>query len=1236
MKIKNYLFLLLCAGVGSEAFPLQAQVAEDVTDRYLRNAGFDTDFNYDEHTTGNIPGSVINEVSGWDKDMDAIFTVSGTFAYGSGASFNGSSPLPDAGYNGSAGGALALSTGSGTVLRYSQTVTLRTGKYALVSAYYNAGRSTTGSSILGWVPAGEGEESLSKVKSFPVQTWVVDTVEFVVPEEEGKGKIQLGLASVAGTASPATAKLLVDFVKLLYYGVDKSGLNETIKEAESLYGEGKGVGADALLTALHVAKEFAGKSDVTVKELTQATEELADAMVDYRLRNTTVENPLEMTSYIQNPSFEGNGLEGWINNGMQPQTNTPGQGWIKDGNVYAEKWVDASVGNALADASLSQKLSGLPSGKYQFKVRAHSIHQSGTPSVTKGTYVYAGMDETLVTRGKEYTVETTVVDGTLEIGFKTVHTTANWVGFDHSRLYYCGRSVALFKELLDRKLEIAVADTLSADRPGYFNLSLYREIIEAAKNVEQTEAAVIEVILAFDRAFAQEGAISEAYAPLKEAIESLQEALDASDYPDRPVIQDVIDNAQALYDSVEDQRAYIDETLRILSEQGEALSKYAWLIRDLRNARRLLEASDYPDKAVFSAAIEAAQAVYEHPAGKDLVQTLDALSVAMTAYLNGRPSNWMTIKNGAMWKDNRGAGIQAHGAGFIQVGDTWYMIGEDRSGPWNPDVNMYSTKDFVNWKFERKIIQNGVTHPQLGNGRFIERPKIMYNKKTGKFVVWCHWEQSNYGASEAAVFYCDSVNGPYKFHWAGRPLGIKSRDCNVFVDNDGTAYFISTTNENQDLGLFKLSDDYLSAVSHTPLFTGHRREAPAIVRIGDTYFMMFSACSGWDPNQTSYAYSKSLTSGWSGRINIGNSIAYDTQAASILTIHGSEGTSYLYVGDRWQDPGLTESKTIMFPLEFKGNAITYQYTHRFDLDLATGTCRETSSEDCVPKDAWKVRAFSSEESSSENGKAANAIDGNKNTKWHTKYSGGNASAPHFLEVDMGAEYEVSGFLCTPRTDNSTNGLIREYLFLVSRDGTNWEAVSGGTWLPYCAEVYFQPVSARYFRMVVLSGTYACIAEMDLLLNASPYTSYTITPNYRIGSSSWKISKNITVKEGESITFGPNCSGGTGTWAYYGPNGLLGNTREYTVSALSFKDAGVYSSVFTDRYNQSSKVDYTVAVNWPDAVDEVKSDRVEVSRTYYSLQGLEIPHPSANGIYVVKIVYDDGTTGTEKIVVEAGY
>lgn len=306
-------------------------------------------------------------------------------------------------------------------------------------------------------------------------------------------------------------------------------------------------------------------------------------------------------------------------------------------------------------------------------------------------------------------------------------------------------------------------------------------------------------------------------------------------------------------------------------------------------------------------------------------------------------AQWVTIVNGPMWSDTDGNEVQAHGAGFLNLNDTWYMIGEDRTDRWHPDVNMYSSKDLKTWKFEGKIIKNGVSHPDLGTERMIERPKLLHCKKTGKFVIWCHWESRNYGASEAAVFVSDSITGPYKYHWSGRPLGIKSRDCNVFVDDDGTAYFISTIEENQHLGLFKLSDDYLSAVECTELFKWQRREAPAIVKIKNTYHMLSSACTGWEPNPCKLSQSNSLTEGWSELRQIGNHNAFDSQPASILKIEGTSDTTYLYVGDRWMDPGLPESKTIILPINFSDGNCQFEYIESFDLNIKEGTWQPTDA-----------------------------------------------------------------------------------------------------------------------------------------------------------------------------------------------------------------------------------------------------------------------------------------------------
>lgn len=104
--------------------------------------------------------------------------------------------------------------------------------------------------------------------------------------------------------------------------------------------------------------------------------------------------------------------------------------------------------------------------------------------------------------------------------------------------------------------------------------------------------------------------------------------------------------------------------------------------------------------------------------------------------------------------------------------------------------------------------------------------------------------------------------------------------------------------------------------------------------------------------------------------------------------------------------------------------------------------------------------------------------------WHTQYSGSVAPAPHHITIDMGKTECIKGFLVTPRMDSSTNGLIRKYEFLVSDDGMNWASVSSGDWMPYCTEVDFAKKKCRYIKLISKEGTYASVAELNVVLDHS--------------------------------------------------------------------------------------------------------------------------------------------------------
>ena len=656
--------------------------------------------------------------------------------------------------------------------------------------------------------------------------------------------------------------------------------------------------------------------------------------------------------------------------------------------------------------------------------------------------------------------------------------------------------------LLESLHGLCVADTLAKGRQKWYNrdemLVAFAAYTEAeAGDVDKIQTA-IDLLEAAHQHYQE---ITEAYTSLRTEAIALNSETNKSKFAMRDSVKAIYKNIISYYLKNEDHYAWVCEALPSLRQMASAFVQYKRMDRAISVARNQLKATDYDGHDAFAASLsEAGQMLASATTEEAFLEGIAFVKEVQANYLAGRPSEWVTIQNGWLWKTDKGQTVQAHAPGFVRVGDIWYMCGEDRSSWWNPDVNLYSSTDLVHWKFEKKIVQNGVTTSELGSSRMIERPKLLYNEKTEKYVVWCHYESGNYGASEAACFECDSVNGAYTYVWSGRPLGVKSRDCNVFQDTDGTAYFISTTEENQHLGLFRLSNDYHEAVEHTQLFSWQSREAPAIVKLPNgRYFMFNSACSGWDPNQCKWSATTNLKSGWSGLTSVGNPIAYDTQAAAILEIKGTKKTTYLYVGDRWQDPGLPETKTIIFPVSFLNNTTPYlDYRERFDINFVTGEWRETPTEDIfADKTGWKVIDFSSEEAGAAS--ASFAIDGNVSTMWHSHYSGYTDEGPHHITIDMGKPQWIKGFLATPRMDSSTNGLIRSYEFLVSNDGESWTKVSSGDWLPYCTEVDFPKCECRYIKIIGNVDGYCSIAELDVVIDPSVITEVEAVPSEQAGN-----------------------------------------------------------------------------------------------------------------------------------------
>ncbi|MEU9664015.1 RICIN domain-containing protein [Streptomyces bobili] len=308
-----------------------------------------------------------------------------------------------------------------------------------------------------------------------------------------------------------------------------------------------------------------------------------------------------------------------------------------------------------------------------------------------------------------------------------------------------------------------------------------------------------------------------------------------------------------------------------------------------------------------------------------------------------------TIANGTQFTDTSGNPVHAHGGGVLKVGTYYYWFGENR----NADntfryVDAYRSTDLKNWEFRNHVLTEA-SDPELATAN-IERPKVMYNASTGKFVMWMHKENgTDYSEARAAVAVSDTVDGNYAWQGSFRPLGQHmSRDITVYVDTDGTGYMVSAARENYDLQIYRLTADYtgIASLVADPWHGGHR-EAPALFKRGNVYFMLTSGATGWNPNQQQYATATSLAGPWSAMTNVGDSTTFNSQTAYVLPVQGGSGTSYLYLGDRWGNSfggTVNDSRYVWLPLTFPSStSMSMTWSPEVTLDTAAGTVSGTSA-----------------------------------------------------------------------------------------------------------------------------------------------------------------------------------------------------------------------------------------------------------------------------------------------------
>ena len=352
-------------------------------------------------------------------------------------------------------------------------------------------------------------------------------------------------------------------------------------------------------------------------------------------------------------------------------------------------------------------------------------------------------------------------------------------------------------------------------------------------------------------------------------------------------------------------------------------------------------------------------------------------------------------RNGELWPDDRGVPINAHGGGVLYHENRYYWFGEhkvagEKGNQAQVGVRVYSSADLVAWRDEG--IALAVTddpRSDIVRGCILERPKVLYNRKTGKFVMWFHLEiaGSSYASARSGVAVADRVTGPYVYqgsvrpnagHWPlnvraehqdpatiararaaqglsggtsfqtaslnilGRDFegGQQARDMNLFQDDDGTAYHIYSSEQNSTLHIARLSDDYLRHTGeYVRAFEKRWMEAAAIFKHQGRYYLLASGCTGWAPNAARAAHAEHIFGPWleidnpcrglNPATGLGPEKTFGGQSTCVFPVAGRPGV-FVAMFDEWRPKNAIDGRYYWLPVQFEGNGFIIPWRDRWE------------------------------------------------------------------------------------------------------------------------------------------------------------------------------------------------------------------------------------------------------------------------------------------------------------------
>ena len=220
---------------------------------------------------------------------------------------------------------------------------------------------------------------------------------------------------------------------------------------------------------------------------------------------------------------------------------------------------------------------------------------------------------------------------------------------------------------------------------------------------------------------------------------------------------------------------------------------------------------------------------------------------------------------GQIWLDQEGKRIQAHGGSVFYLDGVYYWYGENKekttgdNNIWHWGVRCYASTDLYNWEDKGIIIPpvpddlRSSLHPSSQ----MDRPHIIYNKETQKFVCWLKIMHKD-GSQTVTVLTAEHILGPYeKVRENLRPLNMNAGDFDLVVADDGKAYYYFERVHSETI-CADLTADYTDVTGYYSTHFPHPyppyvREATAHFYRNGKHYLATSGTTGYLPNPSEIA-----------------------------------------------------------------------------------------------------------------------------------------------------------------------------------------------------------------------------------------------------------------------------------------------------------------------------------------------------------------------------------------------